>query len=54
MREGGEKERRKSMNRKIIFLDIDGTFIGMGQTEPPASAVEAIRRARENGHLVYL
>lgn len=42
------------MNRKIIFLDIDGTFIGMGQTEPPASAVEAIRRARENGHLVYL
>lgn len=42
------------MKRKIIFLDIDGTLIGMGQTDPPASAVEAIRRAQKNGHLAYL
>lgn len=42
------------MNRKIIFLDIDGTLIAMGHMEPPASAVTAIRRAQQNGHLVYL
>lgn len=42
------------MKRKIIFLDIDGTLLAMGQTEPPSSALEAIRRARQNGHQVYL
>lgn len=42
------------MGKKIIFLDIDGTLTEPGSNEPPASAVEAIRRARENGHYVYL
>ena len=42
------------MDKKIIFLDIDGTLTEPGCNEPPQSAIEAIRRARENGHYVYL
>lgn len=42
------------MGRKLIFLDIDGTLTEPGKNEPPASAVEAIRRARANGHRAVL
>ena len=38
---------------KIIFLDVDGTLIGY-DLKTPASAKEAIRLARENGHKVYI
>lgn len=39
--------------RKIIFLDIDGTLVDY-EGKVPESAVEAIKKARGNGHLVYL
>lgn len=42
------------MEQKLIFLDIDGTLTMPGSTEPPASALEAIRRAQAAGHLVLL
>lgn len=42
------------MNKKVIFLDIDGTLTEPGSNVPPASALEAIRKAQANGHLVYL
>lgn len=42
------------MNRKIIFLDIDGTLTEPGHAEPPVSALEAIRRVQEVGHFVFL
>lgn len=42
------------MERKVIFLDIDGTLTEPGKNEPPKSALEAIRRARERGHYVFL
>lgn len=42
------------MNRKVIFLDIDGTLTEPGRNEPPASALEAIRKTREKGNYVYL
>ena len=42
------------MDRKIIFLDIDGTLTAFGASRPPESAIEAIRKAKENGHLVYI
>ena len=42
------------MERKLIFLDIDGTLTPAGSNVPPASALEAIRKARENGHLIFL
>ena len=41
-------------NKKVIFLDIDGTLTEPGSNVPPASALEAIRKAQANGHLVYL
>jgi Cof subfamily protein (haloacid dehalogenase superfamily) len=44
---GGEK-----LNRKIIFLDIDGT-LSIENSVPP-SARRAVSAARKNGHLVYL
>ncbi len=39
--------------RKIIFLDVDGTLVNY-ENQLPDSAVTAIRRARENGHYVYI
>lgn len=41
------------MEQKLIFLDIDGTILGYDGTLP-ASAVTAIKTARQNGHRVYL
>ena len=42
------------MQRKLIFLDIDGTLTPAGGNIPPASALDAVRRARAQGHLVFL
>lgn len=42
------------MNKKLIFLDIDGTLTPPGSNIPPESALAAIRKAQENGHKVYL
>lgn len=38
---------------KIIFLDVDGTLTDY-EGRIPASAVTAVRRARKNGHRVYI
>jgi Cof subfamily protein (haloacid dehalogenase superfamily) len=40
-------------NRKIIFLDIDGTLTS-SLNHIPQSARRVCRRARENGHLLYI
>ena len=42
------------MNRKLIFLDIDGTLTTPGSNTPPESAMKAVRLAREKGHKVFL
>ncbi len=42
------------MSNKLIFLDIDGTLTTPGSNEPPASALDAIKRAQANGHKVFL
>ncbi|MBQ1492000.1 MAG: HAD family phosphatase [Blautia sp.] len=42
------------MNKKVIFLDIDGTLTEPGSNVPPASALDAIAKAQANGHLVFL
>lgn len=39
---------------KLIFLDIDGTFVPPASLTPPESAVQAVRTARQNGHRVFL
>lgn len=38
---------------KIIFLDVDGTLVDY-ENHLPESAVAAIRKARANGHRVYI
>lgn len=38
---------------KVIFLDVDGTLVDY-ENNLPKSAVKAIRKARENGHRVYI
>ena len=38
---------------KILLIDIDGTLVDY-ENCLPASAVDAIRKARANGHKVYL
>ena len=40
-------------DRKILFLDVDGTLIDY-QTIMPESAGRAVDQARANGHLVYI
>lgn len=42
------------MNRKLIFLDIDGTLTPAGSNVPPESALTAIRVAQAAGHKVFL
>lgn len=42
------------MERRVIFLDIDGTLTEPGCNEPPQSALWAIGRARKAGHYVFL
>ena len=42
------------MSGKLLFLDIDGTLTEPGYNIPPASALEAIKKAQANGHKVYL
>lgn len=39
--------------RKIIFIDVDGTLVDY-EGNLPESAVAAVRKARENGHRVYI
>ena len=41
------------MEKKIIFIDVDGTLVNYS-SELPASARDAIREARKNGHRVYI
>ncbi len=42
------------MEKQLIFLDIDGTLTEGGENEPPASALDAIRKAQANGHKIFL
>jgi len=42
------------VNKKLIFLDIDGTLTVPGSNVPPDSALEVIRLARAAGHKVFL
>ena len=42
------------MNRKLIFLDIDGTLTPAGSNKPPESAMQAVRMAQARGHKVFL
>lgn len=40
--------------KKLIFLDIDGTLTPPGSNTPPKSALDAIKKAQAKGHKVFL
>ncbi len=40
--------------KKIIFFDIDGTLTSEIDSQIPTSCTNAIRKARENGHYMYI
>lgn len=42
------------MNKKIIFFDIDGTIIAEKSKKILDSTIQAIKAARENGHLAVI
>ena len=42
------------MNRKALFFDIDGTLFSEISKQVPQSAALALRRARQNGNLVFI
>ena len=41
------------MNTKYLFLDIDGTLVGFDGVMP-SSALEALKKAHENGHKLVI
>ena len=42
------------MGRKALFFDIDGTLLTDDTKRLPESAAEAIKKARQAGHLVFI
>lgn len=42
------------MERKIVFFDIDGTLLSEETRTIPASAIEAIHKMQENGHIAVI
>lgn len=42
------------MEGKLIFLDIDGTLTEPGTNIPPESAIDAMVKARQNGHKLFI
>lgn len=42
------------MQRKIAFFDIDGTLTSEIDGSIPVSAIQSIRKARKNGHLMFI
>ena len=41
-------------DRKILFFDIDETLLSHRTLEIPESAKKSIKKAKENGHLVFI
>lgn len=42
------------MERSVLFFDIDGTLLSEVTKEIPESAIEALYKAKENGHLLFI
>ena len=42
------------IDKKILFFDIDGTVLSEKTNSVPPSALDAIKKARENGHIAII
>lgn len=47
-----KRKRRRTYEKKLIFLDLDGT-LWHGDHQIPQSTLDAIETARRNGHKVF-
>ena len=43
-----------NMNNKIMFFDIDGTLLSEKTHSIPESTITALKKAKENGHLIFI
>ena len=41
-------------DRKVLFFDVDGTLVSESKNEIPDSSIDALTRAMERGHLVFV
>ena len=41
-------------DKNILFFDIDGTLLSHTTHSIPESAIMAIKKAKENGHLIFI
>jgi len=46
-------DKELKMTKKYVFIDVDGTLVTY-KNELPDSAIAAIKKARNNGHKIYL
>jgi len=42
------------MGRKLLFFDIDGTLLSETTHTIPQSTINALKKAKENGHLIFI
>ena len=42
------------MQQKVLVFDVDGTLYDMVHHEIPSSAIAAIKKAKENGHIFVI
>lgn len=42
------------MEKSVLFFDIDGTILSEKTGKIPESAIRALRKAQENGHLLFI
>lgn len=49
-----EKMLENNKEKKILFFDIDGTLLAEDTHIVPETAIRGLRKAKENGHLIYI
>lgn len=43
-----------NLTKRALFFDIDGTLVSFNTHKVPESTVEALRKAKANGHLIFI
>ena len=46
--------RQVTLMKKLLFFDIDGTLVDFGNSTMSPSTTDALIRAKQNGHMIFL
>ena len=46
--------RQVTLMKKLLFFDIDGTLVDFGASTMSPSTSDALIRAKQNGHMIFL